>query len=260
MLEVLAAGGDGREAAPAVPAERVEHLHRVVRLHYGDSEHRSARRSHHLRGVRVHRIAAEQYSRRPGGLSAAQQRARVARVTHRHRHEHEPVRAHVVEVGSGHRRHGEHRLRGHGVADPLEHAVLQLLDRDVEVPEPRDQRCEGPIGAGPDVRALELGAAIECRGQHARSLDDEGVFRAAGARVANEIAEPPNSMVPRTERRHGLLRPLAAPRERLRPARRTQPGRAPRGRRGSCGRRRCRRPSARPRSASTRPRAAGTRR
>jgi hypothetical protein len=40
------------------------------------------------------------------------------------------------------------------------------------------------------------------------------VLSASGARVPDELAKPPDPLVPGSERRHGRFRPLAAPRGR----------------------------------------------
>ena len=163
--------------------------------------------------------------------------------------------------GGGHARHRQHRLRGAGAAHLLQHAFLEHRDLGAGGRDPCRQRGEGDVGAGPEVHRVEARAAVERGVDRARPFHHEGPLRRPGPRVAQQLAQPLDRAVARPQGRCGvLLRQLRAPRARCSRARRRQPSRAPRGRRGSCGRRRSRPPSGRRRSASRRCRSRGRRR
>src|SRR5262245_45769576 len=67
--------------------------------------------------------------------------------------------------------------------------------------EPGEKGCERVRGARTDVDVFERAVAIERSIDRARPLDDEGALDAAGARVAQQLAQTTDVRVPRTELR-----------------------------------------------------------
>ena len=178
----------------------------------------------------------------------------------RHEHEHETVAGQLVET-----------LESHGGPPPAPAAASRRsptrsstpsLSSAMRTPASRTRATSGAnarSAPGPEVHGLERGAPIEGSGDDPWSLGDERALLRVGLAPSRPSAR--SRLLSRWRGPSGSIpKPPRAPRGPRSPTCRTRRSRGRRGRRGSCGRPRCRPPSARRRNASTRCRAGGTRR
>ena len=223
---------------PCAPSA-CQDLHCGHALHGPDRETRAGRGAYDLGIVRVDRSRPEPESGRAGGRRAAHQRAGVAGIGETGADEHEARgrergepdaaawrRRRTPPAACACRRCGRRRR-----------AAARRRARRPAAPRSRSAACP------PRTRDSTGAPRFERGRDDPRSFGDEHALFVACAPVAQQQPQPRDLRARRDFAARARLRRRRGPRARSRRAHRTSPARAPRGRRGSCGRRRPRPPS-----------------
>ncbi len=218
------------DPAEAERTERLEHLHCGHALHGPDRETHAGRGAYDLGIVRVDRTGPEAEHGCARGRGAAHERARVARIRDRRAHDDKRRVAERVQADVRLRDHGKHRLRCARVAD-----AIGRTRREIHDPHPGTRRVGGDGGRAGGVHRLDRRTRRERGRDDPRTFDHEHTLLLARGTLAEQHPQP-RDLGARCDRRRARRR--RGPRARSRPAHRTSPVRAPRCRRGSCGRRR----------------------